>query len=87
MLTYLYSNTPTGTRAVSVPRVLSHHLTTNGPQQALSNDYADGILLNHSSKVTQLLRAGLDSNLDSLVSDSVACMTELTREDSLPPEM
>lgn len=46
----------------------------------------DGILLNYSSEVTQLLHAGLDSKLDTQVSDSVACMTELTREDSLPSD-
>lgn len=55
---------------MSVPHVLSHCFTTNSPQQELSNDSVDGILLNHSSKVTQLLHAGLDSNLDTLVSDS-----------------
>lgn len=42
--------------------------------------------MNHSSKVTQLLHAELDSNLDTLVSDSVACVTELTRENSLPSD-
>lgn len=86
LLTYFYSNTPTGTRVVSVSLVLSHGFPTNGPQQALSNSSVDGILLNHSSKVTRLLHAGLDSNLDTVVSDSIACMTELTRDDSLPSD-
>lgn len=39
--------------------------------------------MSHSSKMTQLSNAELDSNLDTAVSDSAPYTTELTKKDSL----
>lgn len=39
--------------------------------------------VSHSSKMTQLSNAELDSNLDTVVSDSAPYTTELTKKDSL----
>lgn len=52
---------------------------TTGPQERLRG----GTLLSHSSKMTQLSKAELDSNLDTVVSDSASSTTELTKKDSL----